>query len=640
MTFYTCGENVDPCTSASWAQLGSPVTVTQGNANTSTASSAPFTNDSTGTWCFAAVYSGDSNYTGSSDQSGDECYMVASATSTTSSSPASNTATLDGPNTDNAVVYGTGDTPPTGTVTFYTCPENVDPCTSASWSELGSPVTVTQGVSTSTAGSVAFTNDSTGTWCFAAVYSGDSNYTGSSDESGDECYTVAQATSSTVSTPASPTALLDGPNSDNVVVTGNDDDASPPAPGGTVTFYTCGENVDPCTSASWAQLGSPVTVTQGNANTSTASSASFTNDSAGTWCFAAVYSGDGNYTGSSDQSSHECYTVGQATSSTVSTPSSNTAALDGPNTDSVVVTGNDDDASPPAPGGTVTFYTCGENVDPCTSANWTQLGSPVTVTQGEANTSSASSASFTNDSAGTWCFAAVYSGDGNYTGSSDQSGDECYTVGQATTTTLSAPLNSTIDEGQSNIDQATVTGNDSDASPPAPTGTVTFYQCGPTNAPTPCTGGTQLGNPVSLTASGANTATATSPTYTPNSAPGYWCFRAVYSGDGNYFTSSDNSSVRECFFVNGPLTITTSSLPNGTKGSPYSAQVQAIGGKSPYKWSHAGSPLPAGLKLNATTGVISGTPRATESVTFTIKAKDSSKPKETASKSFTIVISS
>ncbi len=189
----------------------------------------------------------------------------------------------------------------------------------------------------------------------------------------------------------------------------------------------------------------------------------------------------------------------------MSQPASNTAALGGPNSDSAVVTGTGDTA----PTGTVTFYTCGENVDPCTSASWTQLGSPVGVTAGAGNTSSASSASFTNDSVGTWCFAAVYSGDSNYTSSSDQSPDECYTVSQASTSTLSAPLNSTITLGQSNIDQATVTGND-DASPPAPTGTVTFYQCGPTSSPEPCASGTQIGSPVNLTASGSNTATANS----------------------------------------------------------------------------------------------------------------------------------
>jgi large repetitive protein len=638
VTFYTCGENVDPCTSANWTQLGNPVNLTPGAGNTSSANSVLFTNTSAGNWCFAAVYSGDGNYTGSSDQSSDGCYTVGLATSSTVSSPGSPTAVLDGTNSDNAVVtgndYDASPPAPTGTVTFYTCPVNVDPCTSANWTQLGNPVNVDPGgANTSTASSTSFTNNSAGTWCFAAVYSGDGNYTGSSDQGSDECYTVGLTASTTTSSPASPTAALDGTNSDDAVVFGTGDTA----PTGTVTFYTCPENVDPCTSANWTQLGNPVNVTTGS-DTSTADSVSFTNTSTGNWCFAAVYSGDGNYSSSSDQGSDECYTVAQESSTTVSTPASNTAALDGPNKDSVVVTGNDYDASPPAPGGTVTFYTCPVNVSPCTSANWTQLGNPVSVTQGDENTSGASSALFTNDAAGNWCFAAVYSGDGNYTGSSDQSSDGCYAVSQVSTSTLSAPLNSTITVGQSNIDQTTVTGNDYDASPPAPTGTVTFYQCGPTASPEPCASGTQIGGPVNLTASGANTATANSGTFRP-SAEGYWCFHAVYSGDGNYFDSSDNSSVDECFYVTGPLVVMTTSLPNGTKGVSYSAQLNAAGGNPPYKWSHTEA-WPRGLTLNHTTGAISGTPGRAGSYTFTIKVKDSSHPKEHTSKSFTITIAS
>jgi Putative Ig domain/Bacterial Ig-like domain (group 3) len=193
--------------------------------------------------------------------------------------------------------------------------------------------------------------------------------------------------------------------------------------------------------------------------------------------------------------------------------------------------------------------------------------------------------------------------------------------------------------GQSTIDQATVTGNDDDASPPAPTGTVTFYQCGPESAPEPCASGTQIGNPVNLTTSGANTATANSPSFRP-SAEGYWCFRAVYSGDGNYFSSSDNSSVDECFYVNGPVTITTTSLPNGTKGTSYTASLHAEGGTPPYTWTHPGSKLPLGLSLEKNTGVISGTPKRAGTYTFTITAKDSSHPKETASETYTITVAS
>src|SRR5262249_50151333 len=57
------------------------------------------------------------------------------------------------------------------------------------------------------------------------------------------------------------------------------------------------------------------------------------------------------------------------------------------------------------------------------------------------------------------------------------------------------------------------------------------------------------------------------------------------------------------------VTITTTTLPDATIGSPYSAQLSAIGGVPPYTWSlsPASPALPAGLALS-TNGVVSGTP--------------------------------
>ncbi len=160
--------------------------------------------------------------------------------------------------------------------------------------------------------------------------------------------------------------------------------------------------------------------------------------------------------------------------------------------------------------------------------------------------------------------------------------------------------------------------------------------------PTDCTGGTEVGTPVNLTTSGSNTATANSKAFIPSASPtaiGYWCFRAVYSGDGNYFTSSDDSSTNECFYVGGPLTITTASpLPQGSDHVPYTSyRLQAAGGTMPYYWSKSGA-LPRGMALNHS-GVLSGTPTRAGTFTFTAKVKDSTSPrKEKASKSLTITI--
>jgi uncharacterized protein YjdB len=69
------------------------------------------------------------------------------------------------------------------------------------------------------------------------------------------------------------------------------------------------------------------------------------------------------------------------------------------------------------------------------------------------------------------------------------------------------------------------------------------------------------------------------------------------------------------------VTVTTTSLPNATRNSPYSAQLQATGGTGSYTWSVvAGSgALPAGLTLGAA-GLLSGTPTATGTFEFTVRA--------------------
>jgi len=69
-------------------------------------------------------------------------------------------------------------------------------------------------------------------------------------------------------------------------------------------------------------------------------------------------------------------------------------------------------------------------------------------------------------------------------------------------------------------------------------------------------------------------------------------------------------------------TITTTSLPSGTRGTPYSATVQATGGTLPYTWSIVSGSLPTGLSLNPSTGVISGTPTKKGTKSFTIRCTD------------------
>jgi hypothetical protein len=71
-----------------------------------------------------------------------------------------------------------------------------------------------------------------------------------------------------------------------------------------------------------------------------------------------------------------------------------------------------------------------------------------------------------------------------------------------------------------------------------------------------------------------------------------------------------------------PLSITTASLPSITVGTPYSVTLSASGGVLPYTWSVSSGALPAGLSLSPA-GVISGTPTAQGTSSFTVAVTDS-----------------
>lgn len=85
-----------------------------------------------------------------------------------------------------------------------------------------------------------------------------------------------------------------------------------------------------------------------------------------------------------------------------------------------------------------------------------------------------------------------------------------------------------------------------------------------------------------------------------------------------------------------PLQVSTASLPFGITGSTYSQTLAATGGKAPNSWSLTSGSLPAGLTLNASSGVISGMPTATGTSTFTVQVKDANLT--TATKSLSIAV--
>src|ERR1039458_7514547 len=79
--------------------------------------------------------------------------------------------------------------------------------------------------------------------------------------------------------------------------------------------------------------------------------------------------------------------------------------------------------------------------------------------------------------------------------------------------------------------------------------------------------------------------------------------------------------------ASGPLTITTTSLPNGSVGTAYSQTLTATGGNGAHTWQLTAGTLPNGLTLNASTGLIGGTPTNQVNATpLTFLATDSGSP--------------
>ena len=92
------------------------------------------------------------------------------------------------------------------------------------------------------------------------------------------------------------------------------------------------------------------------------------------------------------------------------------------------------------------------------------------------------------------------------------------------------------------------------------------------------------------------------------------------------------------------LHVTITPLPEATPGKPYSQQLEAVGGVTPYHWKKTSGSLPKGLKLSST-GLLSGTASAKAyphggSFPITVTVTDSTKKvHQTATAMFTLNVS-
>ena len=298
----------------------------------------------------------------------------------------------------------------------------------------------------------------------------------------------------------------------------------------------------------------------------------------------AFYSGDGNFAASASPgiSISAVPPPGQVSLTVSSGP--NPSTLGQPVTISAgltVVSGTTQ------PGGTITFFD-GPN----------SLGS--------AGVGSAS-ITVTSLAIGGHTISAQYSGDKNYPGASASTGQ--YVNRIPTTLSVSGPPGPV-----KSTDPVTFAAQIAPSPPQgvtAPSGQITFSDGANTLGIVPVSGGS-----ASLTLPGLD--------------PGVHGISASYSGDKNWIGSSGSTSVT---VVKGPVTITTTGLPEGTVGVVYSGSLSAIGGTPPYTWAIGG--LPPGLSGDAS-GTISGTPTTPGS--FSVSTQVTDKSGSTASGTFSITI--
>ena len=263
------------------------------------------------------------------------------------------------------------------------------------------------------------------------------------------CTYFNQQNTATMTTQVSTTsAVFPGqPVHDTATIVGNQ---AADTPSGTVTFSLCGPtstDVGCSTDGTAAGTGTlsgtglpPGTASADSPDVNTTGSPL----AAGHYCFRATWPGDHHYPAALTEfggatGTNECFTVRTIPTTTVTTPSpgsGGTVNFGSTVTDHALVTATQPNGGPLT--GTVTFSVC----DPtqtsggaCPDPNGTQVGQPVSTVDLGTNpaTATADSTGVIVNKTGTWCFRAVYTpSTPNYTGSTDASNGECFTVKDTT----------------------------------------------------------------------------------------------------------------------------------------------------------------------------------------------------------------
>jgi len=416
---------------------------------------------------------------------------------------------------------------PTGSVTFTLYSDAT--CTTAVPGMSGSG-TIS---GNSASWSKSWTPTTPGTYYWTASYPGDANnsaYT-TSCGAGNEEIVVNQA-SPTISTTASPASVIV-----ETAITAGDSATLNSAynPSGSVTF----------TLYSDASCTTPVSDMSGSGTISGNSaswSKSWTPPMPGTYYWIASYPGDANnddYT-TTCSAANEQITVNKASPTITTTLSRSSITVGDTVHDSARLSGATSDA-----GGSVTYTVYSNNT--CTLN--AQNAGTLTVTNGSVPDSSP----ITFNTAGSYNWQAVYSGDDNNQIAKSNCANELLTVNQVSPslTTSASPASVIIGTPVMAGDSATLTSGNN------PTGSVTFTLYSDAACTTPVPGMSGSG-----AIAGGSASWSPSTSWTPTT-PGTYYWIAIYPGDANNrpYTTTCGAANEEIVVDRASPTITTSASP-------------------------------------------------------------------------------
>jgi hypothetical protein len=515
------------------------VTVNGNGSYTTPNGFIPTATSSTGTYEWAASYSGDNNNNAVSSPQTAELETVTPATPEISTIPGGTIVIGSGTAlTDTAVLNG--GVSPTGTITFTLySPADVVVDTET--------VTVNgNGTYTTPNGFIPTATSSTGTYEWAASYSGDNNNISVSSPQTAELETVSPATPAINTTPSLTSVTLGTSTvnlKDTAQLSGGYDET------GTITFTLIapgGATVDTetVTVSGIGNYTTPIGYTTPTVGTVT-----------GTYQWDASYSGDSNNNAVSDNNAaDEQVVVSPATPAITTIPGGSLIVGSGTDlNDSAMLTGGYN------PTGTITFYLFAPGVTPNGNDSNSVYSDTITV----AGNGTYTTAGGTNPGGylpietGTYQWVALYGGDTNNSAATSPFGSEPETVSPATPAITTTPSLTTVTLGTNSVilkDTAVLSGGFND------TGSITFTLYN----------GSTLVDTETATVSGSGSYTTPSGYTLPNvgTVTGTYQWDASYSGDSNNNAVSETGQANEQVVVSpaSPAINTTPCLTTVTLG--------------------------------------------------------------------------